>query len=188
MLPVKVLFRGLFFTAIVLSLLINCNSQIAPKRVNWVDWNDWAAKEALGNKKGFVWIHSPECDDCKEMGRTTFGHPVIIDYLNEHYHAAKLDVHFEGDINTKGKTWKYINNIGAGGYHQLAASLLGRQFGEQISYPSVVFLDENFNSIVPISQQLTTEELELLLVFVEEEHFKTMDIEQFKQQFVSKIK
>ncbi len=180
-------FKNMLLAVILLLFLVNCTSPNNSSEVNWVEWSDWAAKEALGDKKGFIWIHSPGCDDCIEMGRTTFAHPVIVKYMNEHYHAAKLDINFEGEIETKGKVWKYIDNIGGGGYHELGAALVGKKQGEQISYPAVVFLDENFNSIIPISQQLNAKDLELLLAFVEGEHFRSMSIDAFKAQFQSKI-
>lgn len=179
----------LIVAILMLLFVTSCSESQDVQTVNWVDWSEWDAKEAQADKKGLIWIHSPGCDDCQEMGIETFGHPLIIKYINTHYHAAKLDVNYEGDIITKGETWQFIPSLiqGEQGYHQLSAALLGKKEGEAISYPSVVFLDEKFNSIVPISQKLTAVELELLLAFVAEDHFKKMNIEQFKQVFKSKI-
>lgn len=183
------MFLRTFFLIFVTRLLLVSCTQDTPKVVDWIDWSEWSKKEALGDKKALVWIHSPTCDDCIEMQQNTFGHPVIINYINEHFYAAKLDIDYQEAIFAKNRTWEYIPHLleEGKGYHQLAIALLGKKNGESISYPAIVFLDENFDTMIPITKQLTAKELELLLSFVEEEQFRNMNIEEFEKIFKSKI-
>ena len=58
---------------------------------------------------------------------------------------VKLDGEGKEPIDFKGKTYKYVPS-GKRGYHELAAALLqGR-----LSYPTVVFMDEQLNMLSPV--------------------------------------
>lgn len=155
--------------------------------VNWLNWDQWAEKEALKDRKGLVWIHSPSCDDCIEMKEHTFTHPEIVRLINDNFHAIKLDIHHKERIQTKKRTWEVKKNKDGGEFHELAAALCGAHDKETVSYPTVTFLDENFDMITPIPQKLSAKDLELLLHFVKEEVYKKMSVEEFEKSFQPKI-
>lgn len=174
-------------TFLIASLLFFCALSCGNSAsIHWLTWAEWNEKAKLQNKKGLVWIYSPTCDDCKQMRSETLDNQVVAELINAHFHAVQLDVNHPDPITTKGQTWKYIPNLGGGGYHELAQGLT--QSKEAISTPTTVFLDENFDLIVPIPQQLDAGEMELLLNFVATDAFQTMSVEAFKKTFKGKIK
>ncbi len=154
--------------------------------IEWLDWDTWNKKAELKDKNGIVFIHSPTCDDCKAMQDTTLQHPQIVPFVNKHFYAIMLDADESKDIITKGRTWRNIKNIvGKGGYHELAKAL--SQSTDYISTPTTVFLNKEFNLIVPIPGRLTPQEMDLLLHFVEEEAYTKQSIDEYEKTFESSI-
>ncbi len=157
-------------------LLAACT--VAEPTVQWLDWSTWNEKAKLADKKGIVYIHSPTCDECIVMGKEAFGNPEVIKFMAEHYYAIKLDVHEQSTIQTKGRAWTVKTNRDGSTYHELAAALCNSE--DNITYPTVAFLNEQFDLIVPIPQKLSAEDLLLLLRFVATDSFKQMTIEEFR--------
>ena len=67
-----------------------------------------------------------------------------------------------------GTTFKFVP-YGSKGTHQLAAALLNNQ----LSYPTVVFLDEEFRMIQPLPGYQKVEEFHKIIQFIGEDHFRT---------------
>lgn len=115
-----------------------------------VDWLSWAEAVALtkneGNtKKVFIDVYTDWCGWCKKMDKDTFQNPEVAAYMNENFHMVKMDAEGKEPIEYNGKTFKFVPS-GRRGYHELAAALLkGR-----MSYPTVVFLDEDMNMLSPV--------------------------------------
>jgi thioredoxin-related protein len=165
---------------ISLSFILACISQ-SSTQIQWLNWQTWNEKAALADKKGLVWLHSPTCDACLDMKNNTFTNPHIIQFINAHFYAIQLNVYEEADIVTKGKTWRYVSDLNGNTYHELAAALSADK--QKVPYPSIAFLDEKFDLIVPIPQQLDVQDLTLLLHFVQREAYKTQSINDFKRTF-----
>ena len=90
------------------------------------------------------------------MDNSTFAANDIAKYINANYYAVKFDAEMLTPVLLKGTEYKYIKS-GQRGYHELAAYLLqGR-----MSYPSTVFLDEEFTIIqaIPGFQDVVTFEM-----------------------------
>jgi len=174
------MFTRCLLLLISLSFVLACAKPSSAK-INWLNWQVWNEKAAMADKKGLVWLHSPSCDACLDMKANTFTDKHIAQFMNQHFYAIQLNVYHKEDIVTKGKTWRYVNDLNGNAYHELAAALSGNN--EKIPYPSIAFLDEKFDLIVPIPQQLDVQELTLLLHFVQQEAYKTQSINDFKRTF-----
>ncbi len=173
--------KSTILTSLLFALLLLLQSSCSRTGVHWLDWDEWNKKAMLADKKGLVYIHSPTCDDCKEMSNEVFVDPAIIEYLNEHFYTIKLDVDHQEPIETKGRVWKVKRNKEGNPYHELVAALC--QSETIVSYPTVAFLNENFDLIVPIPRKLTANELLMLLNYVATDSFEHMPVEQFQKEF-----
>lgn len=115
------------------------------KEINWMTFEE--AIEANESEKKFIFIDvfTEWCGWCKKMDNSTFKDSEIVDYMNKHFYAVKLDAEQKEDINYKGNTFKFIDQ-GRRGYHELAAQLLQGS----MSYPSFVILspEEQINAII----------------------------------------
>lgn len=129
--------------AFVFSAFVGLNAQ----EVAWMSWEEaaqLAASEARP-KKIFIDVYTDWCGWCKRMDKDTFQNSEVAAYMSENFYMVKLDAEQKDPIEFEGKTFTFVPS-GRRGYHQLAAALLqGR-----LSYPTVVFLDENMKMLSPV--------------------------------------
>lgn len=117
------------------------------QEVNWLSWSEAAALAASDKnpKKIFIDVYTDWCGWCKKMDKDTFQNAEVAEYMSNNFYMVKLDGEGKEAIDFKGKTYKYVPS-GKRGYHEFAAALLqGR-----LSYPTVVFLDEQLNMLSPV--------------------------------------
>lgn len=88
-------------------------------------------------RKIMIDVYTDWCKWCKEMDKNTFNNPLIAEYLNSTYYPVKFNAEQREPVKIDTTTFKYVAQ-GNSGFHELAAALLSGQ----MSYPSVVFLNE----------------------------------------------
>jgi thioredoxin-related protein len=96
-------------------------------------------------KKLFIDVYTDWCGWCKKMDADTFQNPEVASYMQDNFYMVKLDAEQTEPIEYGGKTYTFVPS-GRRGYHQLAAALLQGQ----LSYPTVVFLDEDLRMLSPV--------------------------------------
>jgi len=122
-------------------------AMVSAQEINWMSWDEAVALTTTEEnpKKIFVDIYTDWCGWCKKMDKDTFQNPKVAAYMSEHYYMVKMDAEGKEPIHYQGKDFKFVPS-GKRGYHELAAALLqGR-----MSYPTVVFLDEERNMLSPV--------------------------------------
>lgn len=137
----------IFTNAILAFLLLVFGNNLLAQEVQWMSWDEAAdlASTDKNPKKIFIDVYTDWCGWCKKMDKDTFQNAEVAAYMTQNFYMVKLDGEGKQPINFKGKTYKYVPS-GKRGYHEFAAALLqGR-----LSYPTVVFLDENFNMLSPV--------------------------------------
>jgi len=136
-------FSKLIIVVIIGLLTFTSNAQ----EVNWLSWNEATSLAATDKnpKKIFIDVYTDWCGWCKKMDKDTFQNAKVAEYMTNNFYMVKLDGEGKEPIDFKGKTYKYVPS-GKRGYHELAAALLqGR-----LSYPTVVFMDEQLNMLSPV--------------------------------------
>lgn len=111
--------------------------------IQWISWDEMVKKQSEEPKKVFIDLYTDWCGWCKRMDQSTFIDPVVVDYMNRNYYAVKMDAEMSKEIVWNGVTFVNPAPNQKRSTHQFAASLLDNQ----LSYPSFVVLDENFNRI-----------------------------------------
>lgn len=134
---------GLMLVSMVVALQGQTKAEV--EAINWLPWEQAATKQKEEKRKVLLNIYTNWCRWCSRMDETTFGDPRIAAYVNEKYYAVKFDAEYKEDITFQGKTYKYVRN-GKTGYHELAAELLN----DRLSFPAVVILDEDWQTIQTI--------------------------------------
>ena len=107
------------------------------------------------------------CGWCKRMDKTTFSEAKLVEYVNANYYAVKLDAEQREPITLGGKTYEYVAT-GRRGYNQIAKELLQ----DKMSYPTVVFLDENMNMIQPLAGYRDAKEMQPILEYLATNGYK----------------
>ncbi|MBT8188448.1 MAG: DUF255 domain-containing protein [Croceitalea sp.] len=126
--------------------LIFCVS-LSAQDINWLSWDEAVklSQSDANPKKMFVDVYTDWCGWCKKMDKDTFQNPKVAAYMTKNFYMVKLDGEGKEPIVYQGKTFNYVPS-GKRGYHELAAALLKNK----LSYPTVVFLDEDLNMLSPV--------------------------------------
>lgn len=140
----------------------------AQNKVKWVTWEQAIEANKKNPKKFVVDIYTQWCGWCKKMDKATFQKDHIAKYINNNYHAIKFDAETKENIVFNGKTYAYVKN-GKKGYHELALAITQGQ----LSYPTVVFLDETLSVIQPIPGFQDEKMFEQIMTYFSEDHYKS---------------
>jgi len=152
------------FSFLILGSSFNATAQ---KKVDWLTWEEAMEKSKLEKRKIVVDVYTEWCGWCKKMDKTTFQADKIVEYINKNYYAVKFDAERKKQISYNDKEYSFIKS-GRNGYHELAAELLqGR-----LSFPTVVFLDEETALIQPIPGFQDAVTFEMIIKFFAEDHYK----------------
>jgi thioredoxin-related protein len=148
--------------------------------VNWLTFEEAIEKSKSEKRKIFIDVYTDWCGWCKVMDKNTFSDPEVAAILNEHFYPVKFDGEQKEDVIFNGTTFKFVES-GRNGYHQLAAALLNNK----LSYPTVVFLDEEFRMIQPLPGYKQKEEFHMIAKFIGEDHFRTIKWNDYQVSYKS---
>jgi thioredoxin-related protein len=151
-----------------------------PEGVHWMSFEEAIARSKKEKRKIFIDVYTDWCGWCKVMDKNTFNDPEIARILNEKFYPVKFNAEQRADVQFAGHTFKFIEN-GRSGYHELAASLLQNK----LSYPTVVFLTEDFQMIQPLPGYRKADEFHKIIQYIGEDHFKSESWEDFQKTYKS---
>lgn len=175
--------NGLILTlacAVVALMSAFDNAPVNEGPVKWMTFEEAVAKSKTSKRPIFIDVYTDWCGWCKVMDKNTFSDPNVARLLNENFYAVKFDAEQKEDVVFNGNTFKFVPS-GAKGYHQLAAALLNNQ----LSYPTVVFLTENFEMIQPLPGYRKAPEFHKIAQFIGEGHYKTTKWEEWEKKYSS---
>ena len=152
---------------ILLTITLTAVSTSAQKKIKWLTWEEALQKSEVEQKKFVVDIYTQWCGWCKKMDKSTFMDEFIVDYVNENFYPVKFDAEFKETIIFKGNEYKYVKK-GRRGFHELAVELTKGK----LSFPTIVFLDEELEVLQPIPGFQDNERFELIVTYFSGDHFK----------------
>ena len=160
----------LFSVGLCVSLAVTMSFKAVPEgEVKWMSFEEAVEKSKTEKRKIFIDVYTDWCGWCKVMDKNTFSEAKVAHILNEKFYPVKFNAEQRADVVLNGHTYKFIAS-GNSGYHELAAALLNNK----LSYPTVVFLDDNFNMIQPLAGYLKPEQFHPIVQFIGEDHYKTV--------------
>lgn len=148
-------------------------SPTTANEINWLSIEEAYAKAKVSPKKTIIDVYTGWCGWCKVMDRETFKNPEVVKFINDNYYAVKLDAESRNDITVGEKTYSYNEQSRA---NDAAIALLQGK----MSYPSIVYLDEQFNMIQPIPGYMKAREFHEVITFLGNNHYKQESFENFK--------
>ena len=147
--------------------------------IQWMTWTEVEKALKKEKRKVLIDVYTEWCGYCKKMDKTTFKDKGIIKYINENYYAVKFDAETKETITLDGKKYKYVKG-GRRGYNQLAADLLkGR-----LSYPTIVFLNDDLSLIQPIPGFLNAEKMEIIITYFADNNHKKTPWTRYEKSYV----
>lgn len=163
---------------LITTLIYSCDL-IPSKTVKWIDVTELEAKKK--KKMVVVELYTPWCGWCKRMEKNTFNSPSIAQYLNKNFYSIKFNAEDRTPITFMGKTYRFDSKAGNRGRHELATMLMTKNSKQ--GYPTVAFLDEDYNLIQAVPGYKNAEEFEIIMRYFAEGHYKTTKWDDFVKQF-----
>lgn len=148
--------------------------------VKWMSIEEAVERSKKEKRLIFIDVYTDWCGWCKVMDRNTFSVPEVAKILNDKFWPVKLDAEQRADIIFQGNTFRF-KAYGNGGTHEFAAALLSNK----LSYPTVVFLDEDFAMIQPLPGYQKAPEFHKIIQFIGEGHFRKMKWQEWQQKYKS---
>ena len=135
--------------------------------IGWVTLREGITRAANEHKKLLIDVYTDWCTWCQVMDRETYAVRDIIEYVNAHYVAVRLN----GESQHEVRIW------GGAFTEQQVATRLGTT-----GFPNTVFLSSDLEPIGSQSGYLPAETFLPLLKFVQEDLVGTMDFQDFLDQ------
>ncbi len=152
-------------------------SSISYGQVEWMSFEEAQLKIEQEPRKIFVDVFTDWCIWCKKMDKSTFQKKEIADYLNANFYPVKFDAEQKEDLVYDGNLYKYVK-MGKKGYHEFAHTLLKGM----LSYPSIVFIDEELEVIQPIEGYRGPKEFSMIISYFAGEYYKSMPWKAYSQR------
>ncbi|MDH3322540.1 MAG: thioredoxin fold domain-containing protein [Flavobacteriaceae bacterium] len=160
--------RGILLILAVFFISITTKAQT--NEINWMSMNEAIAAQAKNPKKIIMDAYTNWCGPCKLLDKNTFQNPDVVKFINEHFYAVKFNAEGDEAINYKDQDFANPNydpskSNSRNSQHQLAQALQIR------AYPTIVFFDENGDTLVPLPGYKTPSQLEIYLkLFLNDRH------------------
>jgi thioredoxin-related protein len=133
-------------------------------------------------KPVFIDAFTDWCIWCKRLDQNTFSNPVIADILSNKYYAVKFNAEGKDPVKFHGQS--FINDGKSGAAHQLAVILLKGQ----LSYPTVVFMDEKGQLLTPVAGYREPKEMEMILSYFADKAYEKQNFQEFQKTFKGKVR
>lgn len=171
--------RALTFFGVLLSGVYSAEAQFLPAeeagKIKWMSFTEAVSLSEKQPKKIFIDVFTKWCGWCKRMDATTFDDPSVSAYMNQHYYAVKLDAETKDTIRFQDKVFVFKPEYKS---NEIAVSLLNGQ----MSYPTVVYLDEKFSMLGPSPGYQTKEQLLPQLKFFAENVYRDKTWEVYQKE------
>jgi thioredoxin-related protein len=151
-------------------------SSLSYAQVEWITIEDAQKRMESEPRKIFVDVMTDWCVWCKKMDKSTFQKKEIADYLNANFYPVKFDAEQKEDIVFNDQLYQYVK-MGKKGYHEFAYSILKGM----LSYPSIVFIDENLEVIQPIEGYRGPKEFSMIISYFAGEYYKSVPWKSYSQ-------
>lgn len=160
------------------------------QQIQWMSLDEALAAQKETPKKIFMDVYTKWCGPCKLLDRKTFANPQLAAYVSEHFYAVKFDAEGQETIRFFGNTFSNPNydpnRKGRNATHQFT------QFLGVSGYPTMVFLSENGDPIMPVVGYHTAQQLEMYLKMIKQGDYqvfsKPEDFENYRKNFTPRFK
>lgn len=153
--------------------------------VHWYSFGEAVELQKKNPKPIMVDIYTNWCGPCKMMSANTFGNPTIAKYLNENFYPVKFNAETFDTVKFNGIVFTNKNPAGTQRpVHDFAISILDGK----LSYPSVVFLNEEIKKIQTIVGYYQAQQFEPIMHFFGSGKYKNTSWDDFQKSFVTELK
>lgn len=146
--------------------------------VNWLSFKEAQEKNKIAQKPFIIDVYTDWCGWCKHMMKTTYSNPNLANYINANFYAVKFNAETKDTIDYNGKIYKPLSKEPKTP-HELAIKFLGNS----LSYPSTMFITNNFEYSLLTQGFLEDKKIEPILIFILENAWRTSVFDEFNKHF-----
>jgi thioredoxin-related protein len=154
------------------------------KEIHWItSIDELQAKMQQNPKKVIVDMYTGWCGWCKKMDAATYTNPALVKYVNNNFYAVKFDAERQDAFTFQGKEYHYDPQYKA---NTFAVELMLKNNPQgQMSYPTTVFMLENFQSPTPVPGYRDVKEMQLFLTYFGDNTYRHQKYDDYAKSFVS---
>lgn len=167
---------GVFLAAAPITYAQNENEGL----VKWLTLKEAQEKNKEVQKPFIIDIYTDWCGWCKHMMRTTYSNEGIAGYINTNFYPVKFNAETKDTIEYNGKIYKPTSKDPKTP-HELAIKFLG----SSLSYPSTMFVTNNFEFNLLSQGFVEDKKLEPLLIFMVENAWRNSVYDEFNRHFTN---
>jgi thioredoxin-related protein len=149
--------------------------------IHWMTLDEVQVAMRKQPKKVLIDFYTGWCGWCKVMDRKTYSNPEIIKYVNDKFYAVKFDAERKDTVAFLNKEYGFQPEIRANGF---AALLLG----SQMSYPTTVFMMENFQNPQAVPGYQAVPQMEGVLKYLGENRYQSQKWDEYQKEFKPEFK
>ncbi len=146
--------------------------------VNWLSIKEAQQKNKEVQKPFIIDVYTDWCGWCKHMMKTTYSNAGIANYINSNFYPVKFDAETKDTIEYNGKIYKPTSKEPKTP-HELAIKFLGTS----LSYPSTMFVTNNFEYNLLSQGFIEDKKIEPLLIFMVENAWRNSVYDEFNKHF-----
>jgi thioredoxin-related protein len=164
---------------IVLLTIIAFNTNLKAQEIKWVSLNKALELQKENPKKIMMDVYANWCGPCKLLDKETFHNKDVAAYVNEHYYAVKFNGEGNETINYKQDTFGNPNYDATKANTRNSAHEFANFMGIS-AYPTIAFLNETGEFIIPLKGFYKPQQLEFYLkMLAEDKHIELTTQEKF---------
>jgi thioredoxin-related protein len=166
---------------VILIIVFSLSAWGQKARVKWYSIQEAEKMIQTAPRPMIVDTYTDWCGWCKKLDADTFSDTVIAEILNTKFYPVKFNAEGKDPVTFQGKT--FVNDGKSGNSHQLAIAMLQGK----MSYPNLVFFNENIQMVTNVPGYLPAKDMEVLLSYFADKAYDKLSFEDYQKNFKGKL-
>ncbi|WP_299062415.1 thioredoxin fold domain-containing protein [uncultured Polaribacter sp.] len=159
--------------SILLLAILTFSIHTKAQKVNWLTLEKALEMQKENPKKIIMDVYTNWCGPCKMLDKNTFQNKDVATFINENYYAVKFNGEGNETLNYKGKSYNNPNYDASKANSRNSSHGFARFMGIN-AYPTIVFMNEKGDLVMPLRGYFGPNQLEMYLKLFKGEAYKNI--------------